>query len=318
MFRRLSPCALTLLALLPAAPAPAATTAKPKPVSRAISTDFSVHYRRPGDTTWSEFASYPSHEEAVAATKKLYGEGYQVTLLARTTLTRPPSRIPKSNVGGTKAVSPQQAVAVFRWMAAQRDIAFRFPIDGCYARAHIMCRRMQQRGLRPAKVWAFAVSKKEPLFVRTKNRPKTGYVTWGWHVAPILPVRLKSGKQTWSVIDPSLFQGPVTIPQWRDKMRYPRGRTRPYVTVSRFGEAPVGVDGRRLAGSGYFPGPDPRGGVDAHAMYKMRRYKPWEGREPPESVLRAWIDRASFPTLQRDNRPLELARRDGRQLALAA
>jgi hypothetical protein len=296
MFRRLLLSTLTVLTLLPAAPAQAATrSSRPaRPASRAVSSSYTVHYRRPGSASWSDYRDYASHEEAVAATRALYEKGFEVELLARTTLTRPPSRVPRRAVGASGAISLQQAASVFRWMAAQKDIAFRFPIDGCYARAHLMCRRMQRRGLRPAKVWAFALSKNEPLYVRTRNRPK-GYVTWGWHVAPILPVRLKNGKQRWYVIDPSLFNGPVTIAQWRDKQRFPNGRTRPYVTVSRFGQAPVDVHGRRLPGSGYLPGPDPRGGVDAHAVATMRRYKPWEGREPPASVLHASSDRPALP-----------------------
>ena len=78
---------------------------------------------------------------------------------------------------------------IFKWMESQHDIAFGFPSDGCYARAHLMIRRMQKRGLTPYKVWAFKNG--APLHVCTTNDPKT-YVEWDWHTAPVLRVRFEN------------------------------------------------------------------------------------------------------------------------------
>lgn len=89
-------------------------------------------------------------------------------------------------------------------------IPFRYPDDGCWARASEMCRLMVAMGRDPAKVWI-----RGDLEVISQNKPGC-HVYWGWHVAPTLCVR---GAFPWTVtrmvIDPSLFTTPVTEAQWK-------------------------------------------------------------------------------------------------------
>jgi hypothetical protein len=89
-------------------------------------------------------------------------------------------------------------------------IPFLYPDDGCWGRAHEMCRLMINMGLKPRKVWI-----QGSLYVSTKNNPSCG-VWWGWHVAPTLCVR---GPGLFAhhdeVIDPSLFAIPVTKAGWK-------------------------------------------------------------------------------------------------------
>ncbi len=93
-------------------------------------------------------------------------------------------------------------------------IPFLYPDDGCWARAHEMCRLMINLGLSPKKVWIRA-SAGHWLHVDTKNNPAC-YVNWGWHVAPTLCVRGPGFFQMQSmVIDPSLFTSPVTKATWK-------------------------------------------------------------------------------------------------------
>jgi hypothetical protein len=93
-------------------------------------------------------------------------------------------------------------------------IPFMYPDDGCWARAHEMCRLMIGMGLSPRKVW-IDHSQGYWLHVSTKNNPSC-YVEWGWHVAPTLCVR---GRRFFStsrmVIDPSLFTTPVSKATWK-------------------------------------------------------------------------------------------------------
>lgn len=90
-------------------------------------------------------------------------------------------------------------------------IPFLYPDDGCWARAHEMCRLMIDAGAKPRKVWIVG-----SLHVLTKNNPFCE-VYWGWHVAPTLCVR----KYWWwpiatrMVIDPALFGGPVSQATWK-------------------------------------------------------------------------------------------------------
>jgi hypothetical protein len=66
-----------------------------------------------------------------------------------------------------------------------------------------MCRLMIAAGITPNKVWIFG-----NLRAASQNHPSC-QVLWGWHVAPTLSV----GAQTY-VIDPALFNGPVTQATW--------------------------------------------------------------------------------------------------------
>lgn len=88
-------------------------------------------------------------------------------------------------------------------------IPFLYPDDGCWARAHEMCRLMLAAGAWPKKIWIDG-----NLHTLTKNNPAC-YVNWGWHVAPTLCVRLSFWHAEDMVIDPSLFTTPVSKPTWK-------------------------------------------------------------------------------------------------------
>ncbi len=87
-------------------------------------------------------------------------------------------------------------------------IPFMYPDDGCWARAHEMCRLMVADGAAPEKVWIYG-----GLRAASKNNPNC-QVLWGWHVAPTLCVRDHYCRRITYVIDPSLFPGPVTKAVW--------------------------------------------------------------------------------------------------------
>ena len=88
-------------------------------------------------------------------------------------------------------------------------IPFLYPDDGCWGRAHEMCRLMIAMGLKPKKVWI-----QGSLAAPTRNNPSC-VVFWGWHVAPTLCVRTRFLSTQTMVIDPSLFATPVTEAQWK-------------------------------------------------------------------------------------------------------
>ena len=111
-------------------------------------------------------------------------------------------------------------------------IPFLYPDDGCWGRAHEMCRLMFAMGLSPRKVWIDA-SSGHWLHVNTRNNPYCG-VDWGWHVAPTLCVRgpffLFARRM---VIDPSLFTTPVTTATWKSVQGDP-GATLTYTGADQF------------------------------------------------------------------------------------
>ena len=119
-----------------------------------------------------------------------------------------------------KCLSKRRAQKLFDDMASRSCapltvpppcIPFLYPDDGCWGRAHEMCRLMvQEHGILPKKVWIYG-----SLVTPTKNNPNC-VVYWGWHVAPTVCVRsgCLGGTQE-MVIDPSLFDKPVTKGTWK-------------------------------------------------------------------------------------------------------
>ncbi|AHG88081.1 hypothetical protein J421_0544 [Gemmatirosa kalamazoonensis] len=116
-------------------------------------------------------------------------------------------------------ISKARAQQVFDAMAATTCdpltvpppcIPFLYPDDGCWARAHEMCRLMLGMHLTPRKVWIDG-----SLHTPTKNNPSC-FVNWGWHVAPTLCVRGPGFfRRRRMVIDPALFTAPVTEATWK-------------------------------------------------------------------------------------------------------
>jgi hypothetical protein len=104
-------------------------------------------------------------------------------------------------------ISYEYLEEVFKNLASQKHIPFRYPEDGCYARAHEMSSIMEQQKIISGKVFI-----EGSLRVETTNSPK-GYVEWWYHVAPI--VKVKKGKEELVyVLDPSLFDKPVPVEEW--------------------------------------------------------------------------------------------------------
>ncbi|MFO0927386.1 MAG: protein-glutamine glutaminase family protein [Gemmataceae bacterium] len=281
--------ALSLVVLLAAvtALAPAANETAPARGKAAVVTTSTVYYREKGSTSYSLFGYYVSEPSARQVFNHLATSGYEVELrISNTPIPKvgPPPSTPQLPKGET--ISLAKANEVFKWLAGQTDLAFRYPTDGCYARAHLMCERLQKQGFKPRKIWS--VANGEELYARTKYTAK-GYVTWAYHVAPMVRVRLDGEKQKWYVLDPSLFDGPVTLRQWMlGQMRRSEGH-RPYLTLTAPGEAPQWLDGAasQAAATG-------RAGIRprrAHALATMKKYKQREPRQPVRGAFPPpWAD----------------------------
>ena len=294
MLRRSFLCAVILLFLCHlgrASPAAGqAPVVMPAPTTQA---GWKIEVRKPGRLVWTETARSPRVDEARSLVNGLYRSGFQVRMTKYESLTyrRPTtgSVSPPASVGPSPAPAPTvpfpqpiawaSAMDVFRKLAAMGDrIAYRFPTDGCYARAHLMAQEMKQLGHQPWKVWSKA-NGKELLYAVTKNHPR-GHVTWGWHVAPILRVKLSSGKVIWCAFDPSLQTRPCSLSEWKKVQTRPGATVSPTLEVTTPGKAPF-WDGKRM-GSGYtISNSIPPNRLDEVAWAKMREYKPFEGKWHP-------------------------------------
>jgi len=128
----------------------------------------------------------------------------------------------------------EEAIEVFDQLADMDDIAFGYSSDGCYARAHIMCRRMIEAGLNPGKAWAF-----EGAEHLTVNKPDGSKARWWFHVASALNVKMLDGNVQRLVFDPGLFDGPVTLEEWGETINAEPDK----LQMVDFGVAPQGFPG---------------------------------------------------------------------------
>jgi hypothetical protein len=161
------------------------------------------------------------------------------------------------------AIEPEQATAIFAEFAAADYLALRFPADGCYARTHLMIRRLLDQGLAPTKVWAFPASGAGLLWMATPHHPD-GRAQWHYHVAPVLLVRGPEGGAREMVFDPILCDHPVSVDEWCSALH-----DTPTLIRTALGVPPLPARG----GSGYWPGPDPLEGADVHASETLEEYR---------------------------------------------
>lgn len=110
-------------------------------------------------------------------------------------------------------LDPQKAASLFKEFTRHAEIPFKYPIDGCYARATAMAQIAEKDNIQLGKVYAQGF-----LQVKNEGSEKYPYVQWGWHVAPVAYVKLRNGKTELTVFDPSLFPKPVTVEEWKQKM----------------------------------------------------------------------------------------------------
>jgi Glutaminase len=133
-------------------------------------------------------------------------------------------------------VTQARADALFRELAANKNIPFDYPLDCCFSRAHAMCKIMTDKGVRCDKVWYFAKNWGAPNMtpdlrpVKPDGKPvtfpedgKERPVEWVYHVAPLIKVQGADGKLSEKVIDPSLATRPLSKAEWEAIMGKPIG-----------------------------------------------------------------------------------------------
>ncbi|MBI2519147.1 MAG: hypothetical protein HYV97_01965 [Bdellovibrio sp.] len=130
-------------------------------------------------------------------------------------------------------VSPTRVQQLFAAMASQSHIPFRYPDDGCYARAHEMSRLLERHyGVITAKAFI-----EGDLQVQTANHP-SGQVGWWYHVAPVVLVKVNDRHVPY-IIDPSIFNRAVPLEEWYNiQTRHTNARRDRVYFTNRFGYTP--------------------------------------------------------------------------------
>ena len=162
-------------------------------------------------------------------------------------------------------LTPAQAQQWFDHFKSRTDIPWNYPNDCCYNRAEVMDQELKDAGVDAGKAWNYAPDDAHPLRVATPNDP-AGYVEWGYHVAPTVPVMV-NGVATPMVLDPSIAPGPVTPQQWKDMQSQP-GSQLVQTDASPYYRAPDG---------GVAPTPGPAQIQAIFDSHRAARVKNWGG-----------------------------------------
>ena len=114
-------------------------------------------------------------------------------------------------------LTEQEAVELFYELADRQDIPH-FAPDGCAERCFHITEILKNRGLTTSSVLAVAGSdfKKIRVDYLDSMRRMGG---WKYHVAPTVQVMRENGDIATLVIDPALFDGPVTVKQWKKVLK---------------------------------------------------------------------------------------------------
>ncbi len=181
------------------------------------------------------------------------------------------------NDSAVPPLSLEKAIEIFDAQADRDDIAFGYLKDGCYARAHLMCRAFEEQGLSSKKGWVYEFGSE-----LRADLPNGLHMYCDWHVAPVLAVKLPDGKVEDLVFDPSLFNGPVTFDHWRKHFGADEKRSE----VTPFGVAP-----KNSAGD-YTPGEKTDSETDKISAELMTEYIKEQNPGPRmvfESALRLLV-----------------------------
>jgi hypothetical protein len=112
----------------------------------------------------------------------------------------PLSRVPVTKVSASQLsqvfeIATETACAI---PPSGNCIPFNYPVDGCHARAHKVCRLLATEGFEAGKLWLFGF-----MGPRTTNH-ETCEVPWSAHVAPYVRRQGQSGRASVRVVDPTV------------------------------------------------------------------------------------------------------------------
>lgn len=104
-------------------------------------------------------------------------------------------------------------------------LPFGYQQANCHNISHYIKLLLESKGYQCAKIWAFApvvysmTSSRLISFADKKNISPTGKIDWGYHVAPVIQVRI-GNKVRKMVVDPGLFpKSPVRYRTWLAKLK---------------------------------------------------------------------------------------------------
>ncbi len=122
-----------------------------------------------------------------------------------------------------KPVPLEQVIDIFNQLS-DMNLAFSLSEEGCFARTHLMNLKMIEMGITPQKAWAdtpLLPQLPEEKFIDYAGSKIKKIAPWEWHVAPSVPTLMPDGKVEDLIIDPALFNCPVSKKTWAETIGAP-------------------------------------------------------------------------------------------------
>ncbi|MBY0413349.1 MAG: hypothetical protein K2Q18_04260 [Bdellovibrionales bacterium] len=112
-------------------------------------------------------------------------------------------------------ISSEKATSLFKTLKEDHINSFNLNEEGCFARAHRMAQMLDEEGVLSGKIFAEGS-------IPFKGKNIEGF--WSYHTASVILVR-KKGKIIPTVIDPVLFDKPVSVDEWKKKLlKHPKAK----------------------------------------------------------------------------------------------
>lgn len=181
-------------------------------------------------------------------------------------------------------LTADKALTLFNTLEAM-DLPHAHVREGCFARAHLMCREIEERGIPVSKAWLIEERAKfmRPILPgRTASAEEAPY--FRYHVAPCLSVEDFDGVVQEMVFDPSFFDGPALLDEWA----FVIDRDPPLAEVQKFGDPPDGYKGDyTIISNPQYTGKDTDAAAEALCARHMRDLGGQNVRSVYRSSLRA-------------------------------
>ncbi|MES3037287.1 MAG: protein-glutamine glutaminase family protein [Bdellovibrionota bacterium] len=114
-------------------------------------------------------------------------------------------------------ITPAQATTVFAHAKAQIPTNFTLEMDGCDERANLISRFLEKN----YQIKNLIITGTGGTTINARWLPWSDQtIDWGHHVATLVAVK-SNNALSWMVIDPTVFDSPVTVNQWMTKVAGP-------------------------------------------------------------------------------------------------
>ncbi len=104
---------------------------------------------------------------------------------------------------------------LFEYLSTRSNIPFHVVQDGCFGRAYLM---ITAAGLKNISLAKRVFETRNNGVILIPSEDNKWRLRWYYHVAPLVYLRLESGEVVERVIDPSLFNHPVSKEEFLDKL----------------------------------------------------------------------------------------------------